>query len=156
MTPKIPESVLVVIHSPDLQILMLERADQPGFWQSVTGSKDTLEEAPAETALRELQEETGVVACAPNSGHAPHSLLVLHNMQHSIEYEIFEHWRWRYAPGVTHNTEHWFSVCIPLQTPVRLAPKEHLRYEWMPWQQAAERCFSWSNSDAIKRLVAGL
>lgn len=143
-----------MIHSPEHDILLLERADHPGFWQSVTGSKDTLEEPTCATALRELQEETGLVARLPQQSDVPEAPYVLRDMQHSIQYEIFEHWRWRYAPGVTHNTEHWFSVCVPRDLMPVLSPREHLQAQWLPWQEAAQRCFSWSNCDAIKRLVS--
>lgn len=171
MPHKIPESVLVVLHSPDGDMLLLERADHPGFWQSVTGSKDTADERPCDTAVREVFEETGLRICLPEGrdgaipfsasgdvAQAPasmHTPYVLNDLQHHIQYEIFEHWRWRYAPGVTHNTEHWFSVCVPRDAVVTLAPREHLQSVWMPFEQAAERCFSWSNCDAIRR-VAGL
>lgn len=144
MPHKIPESVLVVIHSPEGEVLLIERADHPGFWQSVTGSKDSLEESPMDTAVREVMEETGLHTGPPH---------VLRDLNHHIQYEIFEHWRWRYAPGVTHNTEHWFSLCVPRDVEVRLAPREHLRYEWLPWEDAAQRCFSWSNCDAIRWLM---
>ena len=157
MPHKVPESVLVVIHSPDMQILLLERADHPGFWQSVTGSKDTPDEPAAQTAVREVFEETGIRAHLPPAGAAgqPDARMCLRDLQHSIQYEIFQHWRWRYAPGVTHNTEHWFSLCVPIDVPVVLAPREHLQSRWLPWEAAAGCCFSWSNSDAIRMLASG-
>ncbi|RCS56549.1 dihydroneopterin triphosphate diphosphatase [Parvibium lacunae] len=142
MPYKIPHSVLVVIHSPDLQVLLLERADHPGYWQSVTGSLDHEEESLVLAACREVQEETGLV-CDP---------MRLLDWQQTNEYEIFAHWRHRYAPGVTHNTEHVFSVCVARDAAIQLAPREHLQYQWLPWQDAAERCFSWSNAQAIQRL----
>lgn len=154
MPHKVPESVLVVIHSPDFEVLLLERADHPGFWQSVTGSKDTPDEPSLQTALREVAEETGIQAHAPDSHGADNPLLRMTDLQHSIQYEIFEHWRWRYAPGVTHNTEHWFSLCVPRDIAVRLAPREHLQYQWLGWEEAAQRCFSWSNCDAIRWLAS--
>ncbi|RQO63011.1 dihydroneopterin triphosphate diphosphatase [Paucibacter sp. KBW04] len=137
---KIPESVLVVIHTPELQVLMLERADRPGFWQSVTGSKDHLDEAPRLTAQREVLEETGISAGDLRDwGLANH-------------YEIYPVWRHRYAPGVTHNTEHVFGLTVAADTPVRLAPREHLQYRWLPWREAADLCFSPSNAEAILQL----
>jgi len=147
---KIPESVLVVIHTPDLQVLLLERADHPGFWQSVTGSKDSPAEALEETCRREVLEETGLDTAA----------FRLIDLRLTNRYEIFTHWRHRYAEGVTHNTEHVFALEVPGPQPVTIAPREHLRYEWLPWQQAAPRCFSWSNVQAIeevarRRLAAG-
>jgi dATP pyrophosphohydrolase len=141
---KIPVSVLVVIHSPDARVLLLERADAPGYWQSVTGSQDA-GESLRETAIREVAEETGLDAEA----HA------LTDWGIENRYEIFERWRHRYAPGVTHNTEHVFGLCLPEPVTVRLAPREHLAQVWLPWREAAERCFSWSNAAAIRRLGAG-
>jgi dATP pyrophosphohydrolase len=138
---KIPRSVLVVVHTPDLQVLLLERADHPGYWQSVTGSQDegeTLEQ----TAAREVKEETGLDARA----------FPLHDWELRNEYEIFPEWRWRYAPGVTRNTEHVFGLMLPRPVDVQVAPREHLRFLWLPWEQAAGRCFSWSNTEAIRRL----
>ena len=149
--PKIPESVLVVIHSPDLQVLLIERADKPGFWQSVTGSKDALDEPSHETAVRELAEETGIEV-----GSAAVPMSNLRDWQRRNVYEIFETWRHRYGEGVTHNTEHVFSLCVPRDVRVTLAPREHLRFEWLPWQQAAARCFSPSNAQAILDLPQAL
>ncbi|WP_374590547.1 dihydroneopterin triphosphate diphosphatase [Aquabacterium sp.] len=145
--PKIPQSVLVVIHSAELDVLLIERADAPGTWQSVTGSKDTLDETWAETARREVAEETGIVV----GGAAVPSAHLVDWGQENV-YEIYERWRHRYAPGVTHNTEHVFSLLVPRDVGVTLAPREHLRYEWLPWQQAAQRCFSPSNIDALLQL----
>ena len=144
MAYKIPESVLVVIHTPDLQVLLLERADRPGFWQSVTGSKDCESEALQITAIREVAEETALDATR-------YHLCDWHKQN---QFEIFANWRGRFAPGVTHNLEHVFSLQLPVPMPVKLAAKEHLQYAWLPWQQAAEKTFSWSNADAIRELPA--
>jgi dATP pyrophosphohydrolase len=114
---KIPESVLVVIHTMDLRVLLIERADHPGFWQSVTGSRHAPDEPLEETARRELFEETGIIA---NDGSGPELL----NWNFSQTYEIYPHWRHRYAPGVTENIEHVFSVCVPHDTPIRLSSRE--------------------------------
>ena len=138
---KQPLSVLVLIHSPAGDILLLERAAHPGYWQSVTGSREG-EEAPAATALREVEEETGIAA-------RPEDLRDWHL---SNRFEIFQEWRYRYAPGVTHNTEQVFSLCVPRSVPVRLAPDEHLAWRWLPWQDAAREVFSWTNRDAILML----
>lgn len=142
MSYKIPESVLVVIHTADLQVLLLERADHPGFWQSVTGSKDVADEALQETARREVAEETGIEV----------SQWMLQDWQLANLFEIYPVWRHRYAPGVTQNTEHVFSLCVAEGTPVRIAPREHLRYQWLPWREAADLCFSASNAEAILQL----
>jgi dATP pyrophosphohydrolase len=144
---KIPESVLVVIHTVDLQVLLLERADQPGFWQSVTGSKDTPDERVMCVARREVAEETGIVV---GTAAVPEDALrdwALRNI-----YEIYPVWRHRYAEGVTHNTEHVFGLTVPVGTPVALAPREHLQHVWLPWREAADRCFSPSNAEAILHL----
>lgn len=135
---KIPVSTLVVIHTPALEVLLLERADHPGFWQSVTGSQHE-GESLRDTAIREVAEETGL--------DAARYALTAWNLQNV--YEIYPVWRHRYAPGVTHNTEHVFGLEVPAPTPVMLSPREHLRYEWLPWREAAERVFSWSNRRAI-------
>jgi dATP pyrophosphohydrolase len=143
-SPKIPQSVLVVIHTPELDVLLIERAKQPGFWQSVTGSKDTLDEDWRETAVREVAEETGIVV---GSARVPPEALndwVLENI-----YEIYPVWRHRYAPGVTHNTERVFGLCVPRDLPIVLAPAEHTDHVWLPWQAAADKCFSPSNAEAI-------
>ncbi|MBB2484337.1 dihydroneopterin triphosphate diphosphatase [Mitsuaria sp. WAJ17] len=145
---KIPESVLVIIHTPELQVLMLERADRPGFWQCVTGSKDSLDEALPDTACREVQEETGICI-----GSAEVPLGALQDWALANVYEIYPVWRHRYAPGVTKNTEHVFGLRVPAGTPVTLAPREHLQYRWLPWRDAADLCFSPSNAEAILHLA---
>ncbi len=145
--PKIPESVLVVIHTPALEVLLIERADAPGFWQSVTGSKDTLAESLVETCLREVAEETGILVGTPGI-----PLTALRDWGLANVYEIYPRWRQRYAPGVTHNTEHVFGLCVPAGTPVRLSPREHTAHAWLPWREAADRCFSPSNAEAVLQL----
>jgi dATP pyrophosphohydrolase len=141
---KIPESVLVVIHTADLQVLLIERADKPGFWQSVTGSLDAVGEPLLAAATRELFEETGIVADGQH--------IVLRDWQLSNIYTIYPVWRHRYAPGVTENTEHVFSVQVPRETEVKLSPREHVNYLWLPYLEAADRCFSASNAEAILQL----
>ena len=145
--PKIPESVLVVIYTPALEVLLIERADAPGFWQSVTGSKDSLDEPWRETCVREVEEETGIVVGSPEV-----PLTALQDWALANVYEIYPRWRHRYAPGVTHNTERVFGLCVPGGTPVRLAPREHTAYQWLPWREAADRCFSPSNAEAVLHL----
>jgi len=141
MKYKNPVSVLVVIHTAALDVLLLERARHPGFWQSVTGSQED-DEPLLETARREVLEETGIEAAATD----------FIDWQQTNRYEIFAEWRYRYAPGVTHNIEHVFSLCLPEPSDVTVAPDEHLAWRWLPWRQAAEACFSWSNRDAILEL----
>lgn len=138
---KLPVSTLVVIHTRALDVLLLERADRPGFWQSVTGSQHA-GEALRDTAIREVGEETGLDAAR----------FALEDWNLRNVYEIYPIWRHRYAPGVTHNTEHVFGLTLPDRCPVALSPREHLRYEWLPWQEAAARVFSWSNRKAIEML----
>ena len=142
---KIPISVLVVIYTADGQVLLMERADAPGYWQSVTGSQDA-GETLVETAIREVREETGL-----DAGEFELTRWDIEN-----RYEIYERWRHRYAPGVTHNTEHVFGLKLPAPRPVSCAPREHLRYAWLPWETAAERCFSPSNAAAIRLLSTRL
>ena len=141
---KIPRSVLVVIHTPALEVLLIERADRPGYWQSVTGSLDAEDEALDATARREVLEETGIDVDAAGG--------VLQDWQQHNVYEIFATWAHRYAPGVKHNTEHVFGLTVPAGTPVVLAPREHLAFQWLPWAEAAARCFSPSNAQAIRQL----
>ena len=141
MPYKTPVSVLVVIHTPALDVLLLERARHPGFWQSVTGSQEDGETLSA-TARREVLEETGIDAAAAE----------IIDWQKTNRYEIFAEWRHRYAPGVTENTEHVFSLCLPQAVAVTLAADEHLAWGWLPWREAAAACFSWSNRDAILEL----
>ena len=141
MSYKKPVSVLVVIHTPALDVLLLERARHPGFWQSVTGSQEGDEPLP-ETARREVCEETGIEA----------GIGELTDWRMTNRYEIFAEWRDRYAPGVTENTEHVFSLCLPAPRAVAIAAGEHLAWRWLPWQEAAAACFSWTNRDAILAL----
>jgi len=144
---KIPQSVLVVIHTPALEVLLIRRADAAEFWQSVTGSKDHLNESFAATAQREVLEETGI-DCGDGSDLASNLIdWQLENM-----YEIYPGWRHRYAPGVTRNTEHLFGLEVPAARPVRLNPREHTAYQWLPYRQAADACFSPSNAEAILML----
>jgi len=138
---KQPISVLVVIYTVAGEVLLLERADRPGFWQSVTGSREG-EEALLDTARREVFEETGLVAEPPALG----------DWAQTNRYEIYPHWRHRYAPGVTHNDEHVFGLCLPAAVPVRLAPGEHLAWRWLPWSEAAQQVFSPSNAEALRQL----
>jgi dATP pyrophosphohydrolase len=144
---KIPESVLVVIHTPARDVLLIERADKPGYWQSVTGSKETVDEPLVQTCIREVAEETGIAI-----GEARVPLANLSDWQLVNVYEIYPVWRHRYPPGVTHNTEHVFGLSVPEGTPVRLNPREHLSHVWLPWREAADRCFSPSNAEAILHL----
>ena len=140
-THKLPVSALVVIFNPALEVLLLERADHPGYWQSVTGSRHE-GETLRQTAIREVGEETGIDA-------ARHELAEwnLRNV-----WEIYPAWRHRFAPGVTFNTEHVFGLRVPGRMAVTLAPREHVAALWLPWREAAERVFSWSNRNAILKL----
>ena len=144
MRAKLPVSVLVVIHTAALEVLLLERASWPGYWQSVTGSLDKLDEPLEVAARRELREETGIDAAGAQ--------LVRWHVANA--FEIYAQWRHRFARGATHNTEHVFGLRLQGRVAVTLAPLEHRAQLWLPWRQAAEKCFSWSNRDAIRMLPA--
>ena len=141
MAYKTPVSVLVVIYTPGLQVLLLERADHPGYWQSVTGSCEP-GESLRQTAVREVAEETGLDAGA----------FKFSDWHTQNVFEIYPEWRHRYAPGVTHNTEHVFGLLVPGPVPVKLAPREHLDFRWLPYQEAVKKVFSWTNVAALERL----
>jgi dATP pyrophosphohydrolase len=139
---KLPFSVLVVVHTAEMEVLLLERAARPGFWQSVTGSLDSQDETFESAAARELGEETGIDA----------ALGTLRRWNVAYTFEIYAQWRHRFAPGVTHNTEHLFSLELAEPVAVSVAPQEHTAFAWLPWREAAEKCFSWSNRDAIRMI----
>ena len=134
-----------MIYKSNGDVLLIERADRPGFWQSVTGSLEAQSEDLAVAATREVFEETGIAVEQLSAG-------ALQNMHHQIEYEIYPDWRFRYAPGVTKNTEHWFALRVPDDTAITLSPREHVAYEWLPFEAAAQKCFSPSNGEAIRKL----
>ena len=140
---KIPQSVLVVIHTPALEVLLIRRTDA-GTWQSVTGSKDHEDEDWHSTAVREVHEETGINALHPGC----------HLQDWGLEnvYEIYPAWRWRYAPQVSHNTERVWGLRVPAVQSVQLHDKEHTAWQWLPWREAADTCFSASNAEAILML----
>ncbi len=140
---KIPQSVLVVIYTQSGQVLLIRRADA-GTWQSVTGSKDHPEEPWASTAAREVHEETGIDAL--------HPACELQDWQLENTYDIYPAWRWRYAPDISRNTERVFGLRVPEMTPITLSPAEHTEWQWLPWQAAADHCFSPSNAEAILML----
>lgn len=138
---KQPVSALVVIYTAALDVLLIERADHPGYWQSVTGSRDG-DESLRETAIREVREETGLDAAR----------YTLTDWQQQNEYEIYPQWRFRYPPGTTRNTEHVFGLQLPQRAEITLAPGEHLSLQWLPWREAADKVFSPSNREAILQL----
>jgi len=140
MAFKLPESVLVVVHTPALDVLLLERAANPGFWQSVTGSREPDDPDLEATARRELLEETGL------------SVGILTDWRLTNRYEIWPQWRARYAPDVTHNTEHIFGFRVPQATVATLEPAEHTAQLWLPWREAMDKVFSPTNRDAIRQL----
>lgn len=137
---KLPQSVLVVIHTPAREVLLIRRVDA-GTWQSVTGSKDHDTESYQDTAVREVMEETGLQAHGPGC--------VLQDWGLENVYDIYPRYLSRYAPGVTRNTERVFGLRVPNACPVRLNPAEHTAWQWLPWQAAADLVFSPSNAEAI-------
>ena len=142
-TYKIPQSVLVVIYTPAADVLLIRRADA-GTWQSVTGSKDFEGESWSETAIREVKEETGLEALDAS--------LTLTDWALENVYEIYPGWRYRYPPEVSHNIERVFGLALPSRQPIQLSPSEHTEFKWVPWQEAADLCFSPSNAEAILML----
>ncbi len=140
---KIPESVLVVIHTPALDVLLLERADFAGFWQSVTGSRARADEPFDETCAREVREETGLSQPAAE----------FEDWDYTNRYPIYPQWRHRFAPGVTHNVEHLFGLRVKERFAPKLALREHRRWQWLNWRDAADACFSWTNAQAIRLLA---
>lgn len=136
-----------MIYKANREVLLIERADKAEFWQSVTGSLDSPDENLSTAAMREVLEETGIDAQSLPAG-------ALQNMHHQIEYEIYPQWRHRYAPGVTRNTEHWFSLLAPEDIHITLAPREHVAYQWLPFAEASRKCFSPSNGEAILQLFS--
>jgi len=146
---KIPESVLVVIYTKNLQVLLMERADKLGYWQSVTGSRDSLNESLTTTAIRELQEETGIILSTEAGTLSPSNL---HDWKMVNVYEIYPLWRHRYKPGIEKNVEHVFGLLVPDDITITLSPREHVQYKWLPYREASKSCFSSSNSEAILHL----
>lgn len=142
MSAKIPVSVLVVVHTRQLEVLLLERRMRAGYWQSVTGSLDAPDEPRAAAAAREVREETGIDV--GTGSLAPWNL--------ANTFEIYAQWRHRFAPGVLYNVEHVFGLQLAERPAVTLAPDEHVAFAWLPWRQAADKCFSWSNRDAVRIL----
>ena len=140
---KIPESVLVVIHTAELKTLVLERVDHPGFWQSVTGSLADQHEPLGAACSREVEEETGWRAAAAD----------FDDWRIEHDYQIYPQWRHRYAPGVTRNREHVFGLCVAQPFEVRMAAREHTQWRWLDWREAADACFSWTNAQAIRMLA---
>ncbi len=136
-----------MIYKLNGEVLLIERADRTNFWQSVTGSLDFPGENLALAASREVLEETGIEVVRLPPG-------ALQDMHHQIKYEIYPAWRHRYAPGVLENTEHWFSLEVPENIEVVLAPREHVAHQWLPYREAIEKCFSPSNGEAILRLFS--
>ena len=139
---KLPISVLVVVHTVQKEVLLMERALRAGYWQSVTGSLDAMDEPLERAAAREVHEETGI--------DASRGRLERWNVVYT--FEIYRQWRHRFAPGVIRNVEHVFALELLARPRVQLARGEHTAFEWLPWREAAAKCFSWSNRDAIAML----
>ena len=141
MAYKRPVSVLVVIYAQDTKrVLMLQRRDDPEFWQSVTGSLEEGETAP-QAAAREVKEEVAIDVAREQ----------LTLKERTVEFEIFSHLRHRYAPGTERNTESWFCLALPHEREIVFT--EHLTYRWVNAADAAALTKSWSNRQAIEEFV---
>jgi len=145
---KIPQSVLVVIYTAEMDVLLLRRTLGDGqggeFWQSVTGSKDREDENWEAVAVREVWEETGIDARAPGCQ--------LQDWELENRYPIYPQWLHRYAPGTCMNTERVWGLLVPSYTQVTLSPREHTAFAWHAWRDAADRCYAPSNAEAILHL----
>jgi dATP pyrophosphohydrolase len=143
MAYKRPVSVLIVIYAQDTKrVLMLQRRDDPDFWQSVTGSLED-DELASHAAAREVKEEVTIDVALEQ--------LTLVDCQRTVEYEIFSHLRHRYAPGIERNTESWFCLALPHERAIVFT--EHLAYRWVDAPEAAALTKSWSNRQAIEEFV---
>ena len=140
---KRPESVLVVVYTATGKVLLLKRADHLDFWQSVTGSLRWDEAEPRAAAARELREETGLSV----------DLQQLRDFHRTYRYPIFPQWRHRYAPGVTENTEHVFTLELPGETALTIHSAEHGEYGWFPFAAAVAKATSWTNREVIEELA---
>lgn len=136
-----PESVLVIVHTPALECLLLERVDPPGFWQSVTGTLHW-DETPADAARREVLEETGLEPVG------------LRDTGVERRFAILPAWRARYAPDVEQNLEHLWYLELPETRPVTIDPAEHACYRWLPIERAIATVSSWTNREGLERLAA--
>lgn len=136
---KRPESVLVVVHTADGEVLLLRRADVPDFWQSVTGSVEA-GETPIEAARREVEEETGL---------DPSDVVDCHRRR---RFAIAPEWRARYAPDVETNLEHEFRLGVAVRKRLDLNASEHAGSTWLDVPDAARRASSWTNRAAIRSL----
>ncbi len=121
---------------------MLQRRDDPDFWQSVTGSLEEGETA-LQAAMREVKEEVVIDVAAEQ--------LTLIDCQRTVDFEIFTHLRHRYAPGIKRNTESWFCLALPHERQIVFT--EHLTYRWLDAPTAAALTKSWSNRQAIEEFV---
>ena len=137
------QSVLVVIYAENTRrVLMLQRRDDPDFWQSVTGSLET-NETPTETAIRELWEEVRLKIEAKSTA--------LFDCDESIEFEIFPYFRYKYAPNVTHCREHWFLLAVEQEFTPELT--EHLAFQWVSPTRAIQMTKSPNNAEAIRKYL---
>ncbi|EIC20243.1 dihydroneopterin triphosphate diphosphatase [Thiorhodovibrio frisius] len=139
---KRPASVLVVVFTRAGEFLLMQRTNPSNFWQSVTGSLRP-GESPRQAAVRELEEETGLLGSAQ-----------LIDLRQSRLFPIIRAWRARYRKSHCFNREYWFALSLPGRRLIRLNAKEHSRYQWLDLAGALELAGSWTNRDAM-RLLAG-
>ncbi len=135
---KIPISTQIIVFTNQKQILLLQRKDNPNYWQSVTGSLE-INEAPRDCAIRELYEETNLNAYQYN----------FFSLGHMNQYTIYPEWRHRYEDGVNNNTEHLFALQLPKKENIIINKEEHLSYKWLNLEDAIKKVFSWTNRKAL-------
>jgi dATP pyrophosphohydrolase len=138
MSKKIPVSAQVIIFCSPKQILLLQRKDNPNYWQSITGSIEK-SESPWNCAIREVYEETALDTNKHN----------LFDLSERNQYKIYNEWAHRYEKNINFNIEHIFALHLNKKENIIINPEEHLDYAWFNLPDAIEKVFSWTNRKAL-------